>query len=208
MIPMSTTIQADGALFSVNFIRHRVIPRRVRTALMYAVLVYLLVNAAGLLSFVGSALTAHKRWTHLQATLQGRVASASEMAALRQEIDALHDQATEDLAKLQKVTALKRQRFPLAKRLAVVTATLPARTWVTSVSTSRETRVMTIGASYLIDPEAPYKLPLRSWLEALKADDYFRRGLKRLELSQSARKPQGRSALFTAELVAEWDPDE
>jgi hypothetical protein len=208
MTSMAQTLQAESAIFSVNFIRHRVIPRRVRTTFMYAVLAYLLVNAVVLLYFVGSALSTNLHWRRLQTSLQGQASSASTMTGLRQEMGVLHDRATEDLAKLRGIAELKRQRFPLAGRLAVLTTTLPARTWITGVSASRDARLMTIEASYLVDSEAPYELPMKSWLEALRTDAYFRHGLKRLELSKSTRKTQGRSELFTAELVAEWHPNE
>ena len=65
---------------------------------------------------------------------------------------------------------------------------------------------MTVHAVYLIDPNRPYELPAKEWIEALRTDPRFREGLTRLELGSSSRTAQGRAELFAFELVAQWQP--
>ena len=64
---------------------------------------------------------------------------------------------------------------------------------------------LAIEAIYLIDPEAPYELPVKRWTEALRADPVFGRGLKRIDLETSSQKIQGKAEVYTFTLAAEWE---
>jgi Tfp pilus assembly protein PilN len=99
---------------------------------------------------------------------------------------------------------LHQQRFPVGGKLAALSRTLPARTWITGLSGSREGRKLTVSAAYLVDADKPYELPTKSWIEALKADPRFSGGLKRLDLGSTSRKTQGTSELLAFDLIAEW----
>ena len=76
------------------------------------------------------------------------------------------------------------------------------------VSRKQDSRTLAIQAAYLVDPGAPYGLPTKAWMKALKADGYFSAGLNRLELKSSARKKQGLAELAVFELAGEWRVEE
>ena len=92
----------------------------------------------------------------------------------------------------------------MAAKLSGLTRTLPPRTWLTNLSGDRSGRTMTIQAAYLINPDAPYDLPTKAWLAALRDDPGFREGLTRLEMGQSSRKRVGDAELFHFDLEAAW----
>ena len=116
--------------------------------------------------------------------------------------------AKEDLARLTAMIAQQQPRFPVAGKVAALTKTLPPRTWITKISGKNDSRTLAIQAAYLVNPDAPYELPTKAWMQALRADAYFSSGLNRLELKSSARKKQGLAELALLELVAEWQPTE
>ena len=121
-------------------------------------------------------------------------------------METLRERAAENVAKLNAIIAQEQQRFPIGEKLAALTRTLPARTWLTRLSGDRDGRTLTIQAVYLIHSDAPYDLPTKAWLAALKEDAHFREGLTRLEVGQSSRKRVGDAELFSFELVAAWQP--
>ena len=194
-------------VFSINFIRHETVPLRIRRTLIYVAVGYLAANVIMMVGLIGAGIRIRSQWQEVQTTIsQGQIPSAGVKGVATQEMEALHDRATEDLNRLNAIRALQQRRFPVAGRLAALTKTLPARTWITALSGDREQRTMTIHAAYLIDSEKPYELPAKSWIEGLKSDLCFRQGLKRLELSSSSRKTRGSAKLFLFDLIAEWEP--
>ena len=195
---------SGSEVFSINFIRHTTVPRAVRRALVYVALGYLVVNVAVMIGLLGAAGRSRAEWRALQATLKGQAASSAEVSAMKQEMATLHDRADGDLAQLNAFLALQQQRFPVGAKLSSLSKTVPARTWITGLSASREARTLTVQASYLIDAKKPYDLPTKEWIAELKADPDFRQGLKRLDLGSSSRKIQGNAELFVFELIAEW----
>jgi Tfp pilus assembly protein PilN len=195
-----------GAVFSINFVRHETVPLRIRRTVISVALGSCLVNASIMVGLIGMALHARQQWQQVQAKVQRQMPSAVEISATTQEMETLHERAIQDLTDLNAAISLHSQRFPIGGKLAALTKTLPARTWITGLSGNRENRTVTIQAIYLIDLENPYDLPTKEWIEALKADPHFRQGLTRLDLGTSSRTTEGRAKLFSFELVAEWEP--
>ena len=205
----TSSVATSREAFSINFVRHRTVSLVIRRALAYGALGYLLVNGGLLLGLLGTAFHCHAQSQQLQHTLQDNTASTSaavSASAVEREIQGLRGQAREDLAQLNTIILQQGQRLLLGGKLAALTKTLPPRTWITKLSGDREHRTIAVQAVYLIDPHAPYDLPAKGWMEALRADPSFGHGLKRLDLKTSCRKPQGNLELFSFELVAEWRP--
>ena len=197
---------ASREVFSINFIRHETLPQRVRRALVYAGLSYLVIMMTVLVGLIGFSVFSRGQWQHLRVQLQGQMPSADVLTALKQNMQTLNARAAQDLSALNAMTTLQQQRFLVGGKLAALSKTLPPRTWMTDLSGARDHRTITVQAAYLIDPERPYELPTKRWIEALKADPHFSQGLKRLDVSASSRKRQGRSERFDFELIAEWQP--
>ena len=192
-----------SAAFSINFAPRTFLSPRLRRALVSLTAGYLLTAAV-----CGCLLLGLTLWTHLDARrLQQRLGHTGTPAAeqaSRQTMADLRAQAGLQTPQLNAMSAQLATRFPVGAKLAALTTTLPARTWLTGLEAKRDSRTLTIRAAYFIDPEHPYELPTTRWLEALKADPKFSRGLKRLELQDSSRKTQGRAELFVFTLSAEW----
>ena len=201
--PSSQTLGSAPEAFSINFARHDLLSPRLRRALTVLAVGYLLAGAVCVCVLAGLTV-----WTSVDATrLQQRLGSSVQSPigqAARQAMADLQAQAALEATQLTAVSGELATRFPVAAKLAALTATLPARTWVTGLAANRETRTVTIQAAYLMDPEHPYELPATQWIQALKADPQFGANLKRLDLQSSSRKTQGRSELFLFTLSAEW----
>ena len=204
--PQKTWSGRTSGVFSINLVRHQNLPLRIRRLLIAIALGYLMAQVALTAWLLHAVHDSTTHWRHVQAQLRGQVPSVAAAQALRQEVAVLRERANGDLSQIQAMITLQRPRFPVAGKLAALTHTLPARTWITSLAGARESRTITIQAAYLIDPAQPYNLPTKGWVEALKGDPAFRQGLKRLDLKASARKMQGTAELFSFELVAEWQP--
>ncbi len=188
-------------VFSINFIRREVVPFRVRRVLVYAGFGSLVINLAlmiGLLVFAGQ--TRHEAQ---RVRVQMGVNTAR---APNDEMETLRERTADNLARLNTLIGLQRSRFYVGSKLAALTRTLPARTWITSLSSERKGRTLLIHACYLVNSEKPYDLPTKGWIEALKADPVFGQGLTRLELAGTSRKRQGDAELFTFDLTAAWNP--
>ena len=184
--------------FAINFVRPHPLKVCVQHAFPIVTLVYLAVNVAVCLVLVV---------TLCYFLVRPRDAStAASPAAVIQEMSTLQDQARQNLTELQTIIAAQRQQFPVAGKLAALANTLPPRTWISHIEGTRENRVMTIRALYVIDPEKPYELPARGWIESLKADPVFGHQLKQLSLRQSSRETLGNTELCSFELAAEWNP--
>jgi Tfp pilus assembly protein PilN len=190
--------------FSINFLRHETVPRFLRRALVYAAIGYLAVNLVVSIVIVGMTLEARSEWTSLRAEVEQGLHAPVEAAALTKDMLALQDRFSGNLERVSALVALQQQRFPVGGRLAALTRTVPPRTWITAVSGEREGRKLTISASYLVDPDKPYELPTKAWIEALRADPRFSQGLKRLDLGSTSRKTQGTAELLAFDLAAEW----
>ena len=195
---------SQAEVFSINFLRHEILPLRVRRTLASLAVAYLILHAGMAVALIGSGITAQREWRQIQAHIKGQAPSSGAIRAMRQDMGALHQQATKELTELNAMVALERQRFPVGAKLSTLTKTLPARTWITGLSGKRDGHTLTVQAAYLVDPESPYDLPTKAWIGSLKSDAAFSRGLKRLELGASSRKHQGTAELFTFELVGEW----
>ena len=195
-------ISHSKEVFSINFLRREIVPMRVRRILAYAALGYLAVNIVFLFILFRAASTTRAEWQTLESAAGTPSAS---VATLKQEMDTMVEQATRDLTQLGTFIALEKDQFPVGGKLAALAKTLPARTWVTGLSGDREGHKITVSASYLINPEAPYELPMKKWIESLKANDLFGKNLKRIAVESSSQKMQGKVELCNFELVAEWE---
>ena len=192
-------------VFSINFLRHETLPLSVRRTLVSLAVVYLVIQIGVATALVATALTYGRERHRMQRHLAYQSPTSPSVKSLRREMQAVHAAATEELAQLNAFLAMQRQHFLVGGKLAALTRTLPPRTWITGLSGHRAQRALTIQATYLVDPDDPYALPTKAWLEALQADPVFSQGLTRLELGDSSRKTQGRADLFTFELVGAWE---
>ena len=193
-------------VFSINFIRGETVSLRVRRLLTSLALGYLIANLLLLAGLLGTALHARTQRQRLAQVLSSPTPSTRVVHAGEDDMERLSRRAQADLAELGAIVAQRKLGFPVGGKLAALTKTLPARTWLTGISGTRAERRITVQATYLIDPERPYELPIKAWMGALRDDLAFRDGLTRLELSASSRKTQGRAELALFELVAEWQP--
>jgi Tfp pilus assembly protein PilN len=202
--PASAAPVLAGGVFSINFIRHEVIPPQVQRKLLTAGAGWLLLNVIVLTWLVVAMAGAVAQSQVLRLRVTKQMASAGTADRAAQEMSTLRQHALENTAKLQAVIAMEQQRFPVGEKLAGLTKTLPPRTWLTNLSGDRSGRTMTIQAAYLINPASPYDLPTKGWLAALKEDPSFGQGLTRLEMGQSSRKRVGEAELFLFDLEAAW----
>ena len=202
--PMSHVPTVGSEVFSINFLRHDTLSSQVRSALLAGGIGWLGLNAlvlAGLLVMMG---VAFQQSLALKQDVKAQMTSAATVSGASEEMDALRERASENLARLNTVIAQEAQRFPVGAKLSGLTRTLPPRTWLTNLSGDRSGRTMKIQAAYLINPDAPYDLPTKGWLAALRDDSGFREGLTRLEMGQSSRKRVGDAELFLFDLEAAW----
>ena len=194
-----------ATVFSINFLRHEIIPLSIRRALVFMALAYLAANIL-FLGYLGSiAVTSRAEWKKVQAGLQGEVPSAAALTDLKGEMAMMQDNAAKELGELNRIITRKREEFPFGGKLGTLAKTLPARTWITGISGDRESRRLTVQAAYLVNPENPYDHPTKKWIESLKADPSFSRRLKRCDLGASSQKLQGKAEVYSFELVSEWE---
>jgi len=211
-VPSATSTPAAGLSstgrepFAINFVRHQTVSLRMRRVLVYAVLGYLVANMCVLVGFIGTSRSTYTQVERIRTAVHTTTPSAIAVKTTTDQMRVLQGQAKEDLARLTAIAAQQQQRFSVAGKLAALTKTVPARTWITGISGTRENRTILVQAVYLVDPHAPYELPTKRWMEALRADPSFGRGLKRLELKSSSKKMQGTAELVVFQLAAEWQP--
>ena len=193
------------AVFTINFLRREVLPLSVRRTLIFALLAYLAAHVLflGYLSTV--AVSSRAEWKKVQAGIQGEVPSTTALADLKAEMATMQENAVKEFSELSRIIARKREEFPFGGKLGGIARTLPARTWVTSLSGDRENRRLTIQATYLVNPENPYDHPTKKWIEALKADPSFGSRLKRCDLGESSQKMQGKVEIYSFGIVSEWE---
>ena len=192
---------APAEVFSINFVRGRAMPAALRRSLLYAAVGYVVLNVVVAAGLVVSGIGAQAEWSRIQ----GTTSSSTPIAAQKQEIEVLRQRAAADLAQLEAVAKLSHQRFTAGEKLDALTTTIPARTWITNAVASRDGRTLKIDALYLIDPQRPYDLPTKPWIDGLRADSRFSKKLKRLEMGETSRKSQGEAQLFSFSLIAEWN---
>ena len=195
-----TFLLGTEAVFAVNFLRSELLPQVVRRLLASLAVVYLLANVVFLFVLFESAGKSRAEWRSLQA----QIPSADSLNALHRELGQMQEQALKDIDQIGKVVAFKKERFPSGGKLASLAKTIPSRTWITSLSGDRTKRQLSIEATFLIDPSSPYELPMQSWMQALKSDPQFGKGLKGITLENSSQKMQGASELCFFRLTAEW----
>lgn len=199
--PSATSTPAAGLSstgrepFAINFIRSHSWKVQAKWILSVAAVVYLAVNLVAALVLLGSFFhLSHQRSPH----------GVASPAVVVQDMSELQAQAKQQLAGLNTVIAAQQQQFPTAGKLAALANTLPARTWITGMDSAREARTLRIHALYAIDPEQPFELPAKGWIDALRADPVFGQQLKQLSLEHSSRESHGKVELFSFELAAEW----
>ena len=193
-----------GEVFCINFIRGETFSRRTRSRLAWVVVGYLVANAIVLCVLICSALATHAQTRRLTARLHQQLPASLEPAQIQQELDALYERANGELAALTAMLTHQRERFVTGSKLAALTKTLPPRTWITDLAADRKNAVISWQATYLINPEAPRELPMKGWVEALKADLAFSHGLKRLDVGATSRKRQGPAEVLSFDMTAQW----
>ena len=202
---MNSSVMSRGEIFSINFIRRDFIPLSIRRIAISLVGGYLGINLLVMIGLLGAALWSYSSQAFLQAKFQDRIQDSIWLSKVKQDMEIMQEQATHDTHQMNAIMTLKKQRFPFTGKLAALAETLPARTWIRLLSADQEEKSLKIEAVYLVDPEQPYTLPVKEWVEALKNQPRFAQGLKRLDLVTSSRQTQGKSDLFSFELLAEWE---
>ena len=203
LTPRSPRLNGEG--FSINLVRHEVLPRSVRRLMAYAALGYLAVHALFLMGFLGTTLHHYVARRQLQARFRGQTPITAPGNVLKREMRFLNERASGNLVELNTIATLQRQQFPIGGKLAALSRTLPDRTWITSVSGKREDHSVTVQANYLINEDQPYDVPTKQWMEALRADPSFSTDLRRIDVGTSSRKKShGEAELFSFELNAGW----
>ena len=193
-IPAST----GKEVFALNLIRTQDAPTPITRALAWAGIAWVAANVAVVVALTAAGTRAIRERVALQIGAPAAPPSTDALASL-------HAQALARLHDLTTALAAQRHEFPLGGKLAAVTRTLPARTWLTELIADRPSRVVRIRARYWIDPERSYEAPTAGWIDALKADPQFAAGLKRLEPGPSSRESQGGAEVLAFELIAEWE---
>lgn len=204
---LSPKSSSSTAVFSINFIRNEFLSLRTRRILVYAALGYLALNIFWAVGLIGQAFYLNAKAANIGRQIGNVAPSAVFQKETTSEMETLYDRAIQDLGRVKTVNNFMKRRFLNTAKWDAVTQTLPARTWISEISGDRETRTLNIHAMYLVDPAQPYELPTKNWMQVLRADPRFSRGLKRLELGSSFQKTQGAAELFSFEWIAEWEPE-
>ncbi len=199
-----SALSAVGPVFTINFIRSHQAPLLLRRALLSVTSGYLIASVALLMWLLGMSGAMHGELAGLHRTHGATLPTSGAVHGAARELDTVATVAQMQLDRLNGLMGVQRQSVPVAGKLAALTRTLPARTWITGLSGQQEGRTITIQAAYLIDPDAPYQLPAKAWIEALRADPAFGQGLSRLVLETSLRTRQGTAEVFTFALAAQW----
>ena len=194
--------RAGGEVFAINFARRALVPVRIQWFVAAAAVLSLSLNVLVLLGLVVNETMAEKALGEVTARLGE--SGLSSVTVL--EMQELHQRASYDLATLKIATGMAEQQLPAADKLAALSRTLPARTWITKIAGDWAERRITVSARFLVDAENPYELPSKAWIDALRADAGFSQGLRRSELTSSSRQGLGKADVFAFDLVAEWSP--
>lgn len=200
-------MKQEGAVFSINFLRHEITPMSVRRFMAYAALGYFAVNALLLIALIAGSVSAHLQRGKILASEGTKSLSGPTAETLKRDLAGLRGEVLTHLTQLDSLTTFYNERFRVAGKLAGLARTLPARTWISEFQGSRSGRSFRIEATYLVDPEKPYEEPAKGWIPALRSDVEFGQGLKRLESLKSSQKKQGNTELYSFELAAEWNPE-
>ena len=193
-------------VFSINFMRHQLPSAGLRRAGMLATLGIVAANAIVLMILLGMAV--HLQQQESQARAGLRASGMRTATAIAEELRPVQARAAENLKEMRAMIHAQQGRFPLAGKLAALASTVPPRTWIAKLEGSRNDRTLKIEAMYVINPSAPTDLPIKDWMNALKADARFGKNLRKLEMASSARAAQGRAEVMRFTLTAEWGASE
>lgn len=194
---------AAGGVFSVNLIRGRGAPLWLRRALIAATFAYVILQSVMCLALLGTAFYANRSTAALRAILGPQLEAAS-LEDLGASMSQLQQQAGGLAARLGAAAAHQAGRFPLAGKLAACVRTVPPRTWIVEITGDAKARTLILRAEFLPEPDAPHALPVKAWVDALRADPVFGRGLQELAMSASSRSTRGRATVFWFELAGRW----
>ena len=195
-------------VFSINLVRREILPYRVGKLLVYFASGSILVNLFVLFVLIATVFGTYLKAEHLEQILKGKFPAIVDVERLKPEMKELQKEVLGCLSRLNSVIGLEKENFRAADKLAGLTRTMPGRTWITQLSGDRSNGTVTIEASYLIKPDSPYQLPTKQWIETLQKDPDFGSGLKHVELKKSSQKTQGKSEVYSFQLLAEWTKNE
>ena len=191
-------------VFSINFIRKELHYLRVSRILAYVAFISLAVNAVILVLMIAMSYYNHSKSSSLEDALKNQVSSKTDLKNLVPELELIKKQASDNLRRMNSIITLQKNKFATAEKLAGLSRTLPPATWITHLDTDRSARTIAIQATYIVEPNHPYQVPIKQWIEALKADPGFGRDLKNIELKQSSQKMQEQVEVCIFELLAQW----
>lgn len=194
-------------IFSINFVRRGFVPFSVRRFFVYLGFAYFGIQMLALITLIVTAAYANIRENQLRHAIQRELSPNIRMEEMKSEMDFLRQVAADRVVQLNKTNQMQNDHFFFASEFAAIAKTLPPRTWVTQLAGNRGNRSITLQASYLVDPQKPYQLPNKPWLDALKADPDFGRGLKSLVMTRTSQSNAGKAEICTFEFLAEWGED-
>lgn len=198
--------QTKSEVFAINFIRREFLPSSIKRLLAYFVFGYLGMSIITAAILILMAFGAHFKYHHIQTLLKRNALSGAQVEDLEAEMKVLGTQIASSLGQLNSLNTIQQGRFLIADKLAGLTRTVPARTWITAMRGDANQAQMAIEAIFLVDSANPYQLPAKQWIELLKKDPDFGRNLKHLELKKSSQRTQGKIELYVFELLVEWQP--
>ncbi len=196
---------AEKGIFTANLIRSDFALFTVKRFLRFAVMIYLGVQVLLTIIFVLVVLNAQFARRQIEHSFQKQFGDASPGKQAQLEIDQLHGEISNALERTKFLLSLQENRFIISDKLAGLTRTLPARTWITQLNSgSSSAKTISIQAMYAVDETNPYQLPTNDWMNALKKDPDFGRKLKRIDLIRSSQETKGNIELYSFALEAEW----
>ena len=130
--------------------------------------------------------------------------SETAFSNLQSRTEVIYQQAVHDLAKINSILDVRQEQLPLAGKLAALARTLPDRTWITEIHFDRSSRSLSVQAMSWMQADTLTEAPSKEWLQALKADPDFGKGLQKLDLVKTLQRRKEKIELYTFEFVAEW----
>jgi hypothetical protein len=196
---------SGNTVFQIDFLRRRFLPRQIRFLLVWIVVGWLALQTVifGVLAL--QCLYGHARNFQLKSRIEKNLGTLNR-AQLVPAMDTLHKAVMYRLMDLQTQVRLQNERFLFAGKLAGLTRTLPARTWIREIVSDRAQRTLTIHGSFLIDPRNPYEIPISSWIEALKKDPQFSAGLVKIDMTEASSSTREKADIYLFQILCQWDP--
>ena len=191
-------------VFSINFLRHETFSQKIKRGLAYFSVGFLALNLIVLIVFLSWTFQTYYQ-AHLRLErLTSGTSSEATFGSLQSRTEAIYQQAVHDLTRINSILEIRREGLSLADKLAALARTLPERTWITEINFDRSSRSLSVQAMSWMQTDTLTESPLKEWLQALKADPDFGKGLQKIGLVKTLQRRKEKIELYTFEFVAEW----